>query len=123
MVFPLRPFLDPAHQQGFLAGTESQVAFRRRHDHFGVFREDAAYQFTLCRGTGYHGGASGLRELGVQPVFLVQAQPRLPALLVGPVAGVAAVAQDGPDVLVEIHVGRQLLQFQRNGIGYGGAAG
>ena len=93
--------LDPTFDERDLILREHLVELGGRHVIVGVFREESLHHFALFRMSGQDGRLAGFAAFagGVQGV---QAQLALHLVLVRPVAGVAGVGEDRPDVAVEL---------------------
>jgi hypothetical protein len=88
---------DPTLERLLLCRREFLMCARRRHHFFGIIAENARNEFTLV---GF-AGDDGLRAHGRCP--LVEAEFGLAAILVRPVAGIAILREDRPDIPVELH--------------------
>src|SRR5687767_335477 len=90
-------FLHPAAQRLFLRARQGPMRIDRRHPLLVVLGEDAMDELTFVRFSGNDHALLFLSLARVEP------QPRLPRLWVLPVAVIAVLRQDRPDVATEVY--------------------
>src|SRR5207245_9434208 len=113
VLFPRRALLDPAADERDLAGVEPVGGPDWRHAHRGIRGCDAADHFAGRR-IARHDSEMAAQIL-FRSGFGVKPQLALSISLVRPVAGVALVGKDRPDVAVELdllRLGPALCQAQ-----------
>ncbi len=100
VALPLRPLRDPSAEERDLLRVQRLPELRRRHDLVGIAGGDAADQLAVID----PGGDDRRAALAIaeRVFFPVEPQIGFPRLLVGPVAGVAVLGQDRPDLAVEV---------------------
>src|SRR5262245_53333134 len=98
---PTPPLLDPPPQQVDLRGGQGLAEPARAHAPALPRGGDSAVELAGGRAAGHRGAAARV-QFGQGAVLAVEAETGLAPRLVRPVAGVAVVREDGPDVPVEI---------------------
>ena len=89
---------DPAREQIFLLGRERLLRMRRRHHHVGIGGGDPGDDFARGQIAGDNRASTTFKLLR-RMLCLVESQPGL--LAAGPVAGVAVLGEERPDVAVK----------------------
>ena len=116
----MRSFGHPAFEEGDFLGVELLARVDRRHANRIIFRRDTLDQLAGFELAGDNRESPPQIRFGA--FFIVQTKIAQPLRLVGPMAGVALVGKDGPDVAVEIDR-RAGLVLGRGGCGTGGEKG
>ena len=92
---------DPALQEiDLLRGELAELRSRRRHDDIGIIGDNPGDHFARRR-IARHDRLGPTGRLGRRALGAIQPQPRLPVHTVGPVALVAGVGKNRPDVAIK----------------------
>ena len=105
MTLPWRALFNPTADQADL--TISQLVAAHvggRHAQGGIIGNDAAVDFALRRVT-RHDCFAPLAQIDLRAIFRVKSQFAFAIRSIGPMAGVALVGKDGPNVAVELDGG------------------
>jgi hypothetical protein len=114
----LGTLLDPAFHERHLFLGEHLVELRGRHVFVRVVGAEPLHHLALFRMTGHDRRLAGFAAFA-GGLERVEAELALDLVLVGTVAGVAGVGEDGPDVAIELHLLGGLRGSDEEGAGEG----